>query len=148
MRPWFYVAGFGVLAWAFLSAGSVIKGGAASGILNWLTGIGAIAAALIAGVYATYTWVLDLTGWLVGIHPVIGLAAFVLTLLGLLATIPALLMDRFSAMSVTPVIVGAWVVLPSLLQVGAIPGEAGDQAMVLLRTVSVPLVETTARWFG
>ena len=133
MRAWFYVAGFGVLAWAFLSAGSVIKGGAASGILNWLTGVASVACALIAGVYATYTWILDLTGWVVGIHPVIGLVAFILTLLGILATIPALLMDRFSAMTVTPVIVGAWVVLPSLLTVGAIPGEAGNQAMVVDR---------------
>lgn len=147
MRPWFYVAGFGVLAWAALSAGGVIKGGPASGILNWLTGLLAIGFGLIAGVYATHTWLLSAAGGVVSIHPVIGLAVFVLTLLGLLATIPVLLIDRISALSVTPVIVAAWVLLPSLLQVGAIPGEAGDRITLIIRTIAEPLIAET-RWFG
>lgn len=148
MRDWTYITVGLVVAWAAMTAGARINGGSLSSAINWSTGLLSLASALLAGVYATGTWVRDLVGWVVSIHPVVSLLALAGTLLSIAAIIPVLLLDKWSAAGATIPVVAATFFLPSLLVVGAVPGEAGEVLTEGVGVLARALIRATNGWFG
>lgn len=148
MTAWVYVVAFTVIAWGSLTIGSVIKGGALSGPINWFTGVTALATALIAGEYARATWIYRLAGWVLGLHYVVRLFLLAVVIILCASTLLIVMVDRVSAMTATPAIVFAWLIVPSLLAHRAIPGTVGLSIANVVDSLGVWLVSQTAGAFG
>ncbi len=116
---WFYIIGFSVIAWGLLS---LLASGRAPHFLEVILGGLAVLSCLIAGRFALTTWLYPLTGWITHLHQITTLLAMAVALLTVAATIPVLWWNL--SRWVTPLAV-AWVLLPSLLLQGVIPGEGG-----------------------
>lgn len=122
---WLPLIGFGAIAWGFLVIGSKVNGGKASSLINWVCGVAAILAALIAGRFATNTKIQDVVagvaGWGVFFHLVLMGAV----LGALIWTALILMWDKWSAVAASVPIVLVLLAVPSALDAGVVSGPFG-----------------------
>ena len=141
LHAWAFVIGMGFFLWGFLALGA---SGKFPLPLEILFGVLAVSAGLVAGVSARNTWINDLVGWIVSLHPVASLIFMFASLLAVCAT-PFVLW--WNAKKWTPLLAVAWVFLPSVLERGVITGEVGAQIRKVVMSIAGELTRQTAGWF-
>lgn len=144
---WYYILGFGVLAWGCFFASGVLS---VPGQVHvaWGLGLLGLGFAVIAGMYAERTWIGDLIGWFIGLGWVTALAAFVGLLVLCVITVLAALWDKVAAKVVLSLPLAlAWVFAISALAHGAVPGNVGHGIQTAVGQIGNILVAKTAGAF-
>ena len=140
MGAWAVVVGFSLISWGLLALGA---SGKLPSVVETLLGVLAVCSALIAGFAALGTWIYPVTGWIVGLHPVISLAAMGVALIAVGATVPVLAWDLRKWV---PLLTGSWLILPSLLKLGVVPGTVGETMTSVVMEIAATLSANTAGW--
>jgi hypothetical protein len=144
---WYYVGGFGVLAWLLMSIGTGFKLGRAQVHGGWVITVAGVAFGVLAGLAALGTWIYPLTGAITNSFNPVKFAAFIVVLVAIGFTVAALLPDSIHGFTAGLGLALAWVAIPSLLRHGVVPGQAGVNIQAVLTELTRPLVQNT-RWFG
>lgn len=153
-RYWLPTAGFAVIAWGFLVIGSKINGGKFSTAINWTCGTAAILASLIAGRYATRTFIRGVIGGIAGWGVFFQVALMVVVLGSLIWMALVLMWDKWSAVAASIPIALILLTVPSALDAGVVPGAAGVALDRAVTTVTDNVMElrtgntTVGAWFG
>lgn len=147
MTAWYYVAGFATLAWIAISIGTGMKFGRFQVHGGWIVTAVGIVFGVLAGLAATSTVIYRFVGAIAHSFTIVQLALFVAVLAAAAFTLAALLPDNLHGFTAGLGLALAWVVLPSLLKQGVVPGQAGQTIAAVLTDLTRPLVQNT-RWFG
>ena len=147
--PWYYIAGFGVIAWALFAIASKLRVGVSQEIVSGVIGVAGIASGVIAGVYAEQTFIASIVRWVVSIHPVVTFAGFIILVLAAIITLAAIIPDRWSpgASASLPMAI-AWIFIPSALSSGALHGTWGAGITSATVQISGILVKATSGAWG
>jgi len=138
---WSTIVMAAVIAWGILTV-------AASGRFpTWfeiVLGFIAVGAGLIAGTAATSTRIKGAVSWLIHLHEVVALAIMAAVLIALLATFPVLIWNEKKW---TAPLTIAYVLIPSALLLGVIPGEFGATLTKAVLAVGDTLSRETWGWW-
>ena len=146
---WYYIGGFGVIAWLMFAVASKLRLGIAQEIVSGVLGVLGIAAGAIAGVYAESTFIGTFARWVVALHPVVTFVSFVVLLVAAFVTVAAIIPDKWSpGASASLPLALAWVVIPSALSSGALHGTWGHAITSATVQVSGILVHATSGAWG
>lgn len=145
---WMTALGFGVIAWFMFALAQGIQVGKVQLYYGWVAGLVGFLAAVVAGTAARNTWIAGLVGWAVGLGTWIRVIAFVLVLVTVLVTLVAILPDNIGkGVSMGLGLAVAWMILPSAIVQGVVPGRAGQVITSAYVAISQPLVQATAGTF-
>lgn len=145
---WMTVIGAGIIAWFMFALAQGVQVGKPQVHYSWVAGIVGFLAAIIAGTAARNTFIYSLVGWAVGLGTWIRVIAFALVLITVLVTLVAILPDNIGrGVSMGLGLAVAWIILPSAIVQGVVPGKAGDVIERAYVAVSAPLVKATAGTF-
>lgn len=145
---WITAIGFGIIAWFMFALAQGVQVGKVQLYYGWVAGLLGFLAAIVSGTAARNTWVYGLVGWAVGLGTWIKVIAFALVLITVLVTLVAILPDNIGkGVSMGLGLAVAWIILPSAIVQGVVPGKAGDMIEQAYIAVSAPLVQATAGTF-
>jgi hypothetical protein len=147
---WYYVGGFGALAWILFSIIAKMSAGRAQVALTASVGIFGIASGMIAGGWARRTFIINIAGWAASIHPAVTFVIFILLVIFIVGvTIAAIIPDGYSpAVAASFGIAIAWIFVPSFLAIGALPGTWGASITAASNNVTTTLMTLTAGAWG
>lgn len=148
MTTWYYIIGGLITGWigfTVLAAVSLPKGQIhwdwAAGLIGWL-------GCLVAGTYATDTWISGLVETIVGISDLTRLLVFGLVLATVALTAAAAVPNRVLGAFTLSLAVGiAWLFVPSALAADVVPGSLGDTITEAVSALTKSLVDNT-KWLG
>lgn len=146
---WYYVGGFGVIAWILFTIFSKLSLGKGQGVVAAVTAIGGLAAAIIAGFYAVQTPIGTVVGAIVSI-PLIAFVVFLALLVSIVGlTVAAFVPDKWlPAVSATAGLAAAWILIPSALASAPLPGTWGSAINGGVQWAGQLLVGATAGAWG
>lgn len=145
---WYYVLGFGILAWGCFLAAGVLALPKIQSHVAWVFGVGGLAAAIIAGFYAKATWIGDLIRGFIGLGDLTRFITFGGLLALIIITPLAALIDKVAPKLVLSLPIAlAWVAAMPALYYGALPGNWGQGITSAVKAISNVLVTKTAGAF-
>jgi hypothetical protein len=150
VHTWVYVLGFGAVGWMLFKLARRILTNykQVDDWLGYLVGVAGLAAFVLSGVYATNTWIYGVIGWFKG-WEIVALGIFLAVVGTAIYTLFALVPDRYSPEATIGLgLALAWVIVPSALAQGYVPGTVGATISQAVQTVTGPLIANTSGWFG